>query len=441
MLERFKSFITNENLFRKEEKIIVSVSGGIDSVVMAGLFAEADFKFVIAHCNFNLRGRYSDEDEDFVSGIAERYKVDFFVKKFNTREFASQNKVSVQMAARQLRLQWMQDILANKIFSFFATAHHLDDHIETFFINLLRGTGISGLHGILPKKGNCIRPLLFAWKKEIFEFATSRNIPYKEDHTNRETVYLRNKIRHHLIPTLETIDPNFRIILQKNIERFRKAETIYKREVENKSSKLLMVEEDSWKINLDQLSKLPDPDIYLYETLRPFQFNYSDVCDILDPNGSNSGTIFYSSGYQILRNRNNLIIQGKKDLPLMEEEYLIHEYQSEVKKPLSLECLKFSRTPEFKLSRTPELAHIDFDRIVFPLKIRRWHEGDYFFPLGMKNKKKLSDFFIDQKFSIFDKKNTWVIESSGQIIWIVGKRLSDIYKVTSKTTTIFQIKI
>ncbi len=442
MLDRFNSYIINKKLFKKDDQILLAVSGGIDSVVMTELFNLAGIKFAIAHCNFGLRGEESDGDELFVKELAQKKKVGIFIKRFETENYSAEQKISIQMAARKLRVDWFEDLIKESGFSYYATAHQLDDQIETFFINLFRGTGISGLHGILPKQGNLIHPLLFVYRKEIEEFVKLNNLEYREDSSNIKTDYTRNKIRHNLIPVIKDINPEYAEILSKNISRLRQAEEIYKHQVQNISDKILIKDKEAIKISVAELLKLHPLETYLFELISPFYFNYSDVKDIINSLDSTSGKQFFSSTHRIIKDREYLIIEesSKKDNTI-QPEYYISTNDSFINFPVKLRISRFIKPVNFVPSKETSIAFLDEDKLKFPLKIRKWKTGDYFYPLGMNKKKLLSDFFIDNKFTIPEKEKTWIITSNNQIVWIVGFRIDNRFRVTESTERGFRIEL
>ncbi|OQX80583.1 MAG: tRNA lysidine(34) synthetase TilS [Bacteroidetes bacterium 4484_249] len=442
MLSEFNEYIINKNLFKKDNQILLAVSGGIDSVVMTELFGLAGFNYSIAHCNFGLRVEESDEDEKFVMNLAKKKKVNIFVKKFDTRKFASENKISIQMAARRLRLEWFELLIKQNHFSFYATAHHLNDQIETFFINLLRGTGITGLHGILPKQGNLIHPLLFCYREEIEKFAKENNLKFREDSSNIKTDYTRNKIRHKLIPVLKDINPAYAEIMNKNIFRLQQAEEIYKQQIRKASDKIIITDKDIVKISVSGLLKLKPLETYLFEIISAFGFNYSDINDIINSLKSTSGKVFFSATHRIIKDREYLLIEetGEEE-NLTQSDFLIQANDSFIEQPIQLKISRYKKPVEFIASGNRNIAFLDADKLEFPLQIRKWEKGDYFYPLGMNNKKLLSDFFIDNKFTIPEKEKTWIIISSGKIVWIAGHRIDDRFKITDKTKEILRIEV
>ncbi|MBR1768985.1 MAG: tRNA lysidine(34) synthetase TilS [Bacteroidales bacterium] len=442
MLQEFQHYIKEKELFERKDKILLAISGGVDSMVMLDLFKRSHYKFSIAHCNFHLRGEESVRDENFVRDFAEKNGIELFVQNFDTFAYMEKEKKSLEMSARDLRYDWFNKLLEEHQFSFLATAHHSDDSAETFIINLLRGTGIAGLHGILPKSGTLIRPLLFASRRNIREYALKHNISFVEDSTNKDNKFTRNKIRNEVVPILRDISPNFDTIIRKTIERLRETELVFRSVVEEKKKDILRNEKDYIKISIDEAKNLKPLHIFMYEILSEFGFNETNinsVCEALDDNAS-SGKVFFSEQYRLLRDRKYLFIT-KREKESNQNVYLIDDYQTNMKNPVSLQIetlrdLNFIRIPKEK-----NVAMLDYDLLKFPLQLRHWKKGDAFVPFGMHGKQKLSDFFTNQKFSILDKENQWLLCSGEDIIWVLGLRIDDRFKITDKTKTIYKIEI
>lgn len=442
MLEHLHDYVKQHRLFDPDDHILLAVSGGIDSMVMAELFHRAGYKFAIAHCNFGLRGSESNQDEAFVGSMADSYNVPFFVKNFKTREYAGFNKISVQMAARTLRYEWFEELINTEGFKAVATAHHLDDQIETFFINVLRGTGISGLHGILPFRINIVHPLMFAFRRQIEEFASDEAIAFREDSSNRTTKYVRNKIRHDLIPLLAEINPEFRKTITSTIDRIREAELVLRNHINQLSVSLLKAEDSCVKIDIKELQKLDPVDLYLYELLDPFNFNRSVCVEIAASLAEIPGKQFYSGTHRLLKDREYLIITetGHEHADAPAESY-IEEDTEEITKPVHLRFSRIMNSTELILHKSGNIALLDAAKLKYPLKLRKWKEGDSFIPYGMTNTKKLSDYFIDNKFSIVEKENAWLLISGKTIAWLVGHRIANPYRVTNDTEDILMIEL
>ncbi len=443
MLKEFKTYISDQNLFSPNDRILLAVSGGIDSVVMSELFHRAGYTFGIAHCNFGLRGKESDADEVFVEKLADKYKVPFYSKRFFIAKDAKEKGISIQMAARELRYQWFEELLVKEKFHFIATAHHLDDQVETFFINLLRSTGIAGFHGILPKQGNIIRPLLFSYRDSIEAFARKYKLAFREDSSNLETKYLRNKIRHEVIPVFRELNPAFPQFLTETILRMRDTEVIFRKSIEATRIKIIRNDKNGTYIRIEELRKLSPVDIYAFELLSPYGFHEAVICDILHSLNDPSGKFFYSSTHRLIKNREELILNplpDKKDSRLKNVEISIPEHKKEIRKPINLSLTKTATGKKFAIDPSKDVANLDLRKIVFPLILRRWKRGDSFYPFGLNKKKKLSDYFIDSKLSILEKENTWLLCSGTHILWIVGRRMDHRFRVTSQTKEVLQVR-
>jgi tRNA(Ile)-lysidine synthase len=438
MLEAFLANLKREIRFRPEEKILLAVSGGLDSAVMAELFHQAGFSFAIAHCNFHLRGQESDRDEEFVRSLAAECGVRLFVEHFNTTSFARKNKLSIQVAARNLRYDWFEKVLSEEGYDYIATAHHLDDQIETFFINLSRGTGIAGLHGILPKQGRIIRPLLFATRAELEKYARENQVRSVEDSSNRSLKYTRNRIRHRIIPEFEKLNPSFREAMQETIYKIRDAEDIFNDIVAKEKKRLLALAETGWKIEIAELMKLSPARTWLYALLSDFDFTPAVVGDILSSLEEQPGKLFHSPTHRLVKDRDFLLISPHLEA---DPDSRFEVYPDSVEDlPVRLEFQMIPGKPS-DLRTGSETIFLDHDKLQLPLTIRRWREGDHFIPFGMKHRKKLSNFFIDMKFSLIQKENTWLLCSGEDIVWIVGVRPDERFKVTDETKRVLQVRL
>ncbi len=436
MLQSFLQYNKHQKLFTKSDAVLLAVSGGVDSVVMCELFHQAKIKFAIAHCNFKLRGKESDADEKFVEQLAEKYNVFFHSSTFDTNALAKKNKLSIQVAARELRYNWFDKIQKQYKFDYVATAHHQDDVVETFFINLLRGTGIKGLHGILAKNKNVIRPLLFANKETILSFAKKHKLKYREDSSNESDKYTRNKIRHHLIPLLKEINENASENILKTISNIHSVEIVYKKELAAASKKIISTNGKTTKISVKKLKHLQPIEPYLYEYLYPLGFNSSTVDDIVTALDLESGKQFFSKTHRIIKDREYLIVEPI--VHVQEEEIIIKETDKNIiAETIKLNFKIQKRDTSFKINKEENVGQFDFDKLVFPLQLRKWKKGDVFQPIGMKGKKKLSDFFIDKKLSLQEKENTLVLVSKKSIVWVLGYRADDRFKVTNNTQKIY----
>lgn len=439
MVQRLIQFLNHHQILKPNSKILLGVSGGKDSMVMADLFLKSEIQFAIAHCNFSLRHEESDGDELLVHRYAEENNIEFFVRQFNTLEFASINKISIQMAARQMRIQYFEELCKNKSFEYFATAHHQDDAIETFFLNLIRGTGIAGLHGILPRQGISIHPMLFTNRDEIEAYAISNKIAYREDSSNAKTDYTRNKIRQHLLPVFNSINSSFAKIMEGNIDRLYLTEQVYKQKINETLDRLVVETESQILINKIALQQIDLPEIYLYEFLVKYDFNFSDVTQILESLDGISGKQFFSKSHRLVVDREFLLITKLNENTDEQINTTIQETDSYIYYPLELSIQHFIRTEDFVPDGNPKTAFLDADLLQFPLTIGKWRQGDFFIPLGMKGSKLLSDLFTDLKLSIPQKENVFVLKSFDHIVWVIGYRIDDRYKINPKTKNIVRI--
>ena len=437
MLGKLKSNISDQNLFHIRDRILVTVSGGIDSVVLLDSLVKIGYSCCIAHCNFQLRNEESDGDETFVRALADKYGIPILVKKFETADYAESGKISIQMAARELRYDWFEEQRLENKCDWVVTAHNKNDVIETFLLNLSRGTGIQGLTGIKPKSGRLVRPLLFASRDDIKKYALANNLDWREDSSNASSKYSRNKIRLNIIPLLEEINPKFSDTMVENMRKLKEAEEIYIEAIHEKRGEYIIRESGYSYIPLNKVIKLRPIETWVYELLSDFNFTQSLVNEIVRSLDGPSGRQFFSSTHRLVKDREKLIIQ-----PLKEEiarKYYVESPDSEINEPIKLEFELISRTTDFKIPSSTKIACLDYDLTVFPLIIRKWEAGDYFRPLGMENMKKLSDFFIDKKFSLPEKENTWILQSGSEIAWIIGHRIDDKFKIRPETQNILKI--
>lgn len=439
MINEFTSYIKKQKLFKPTDKLLVAVSGGADSVSLCYLLKEAGYLFSVAHCNFSLRGKESDGDEKFVAAYCKKNKINFFKQTFNTLEYADNKGVSIQMAARELRYNWFAELLTEHHFDYLLTAHHANDNIETFFINLLRGSGINGLKAIVPKKDKIVRPLLFATRAEIETYIAKNNILFREDSSNKEEKYLRNQLRLQVIPTFKKLNPSFEKTISNEIEILQEANLIIKKEVEKQRKKLLIKAGNLFKIDIKKLKKTTAAKLILFELISDFNFNSSQANDIYHAMEGHSGKAFTSNTHILIKDRDFLLI--KKNDKKITKEFLIKKNDSEITIPikLSISFINGNLDSIPKKDFTANKAFIDVDKISFPLTVNGWQIGDKFKPLGMTGFKKVSDFFTSQKTTHFDKQNQYIIRCKADIVWLVGQRADDRFKVTQSTKKIVVI--
>jgi tRNA(Ile)-lysidine synthase len=437
MLAEFIHFVKSHKLFDRSEPLLVAVSGGKDSVCLAHLFSLSEYNFTIAHCNFKLRGNESDEDALFVKQLAKDLGVNYFEKVFDTAQYAEEKKLSIQEAARNLRYNWFREIKEKHGFSKIVTAHHQEDSVETFFINLFRSSGISGLTGIPIISNDIVRPLLFASRSDIDRHIQTFNLNYREDSSNITNDYLRNKIRHELIPVIQRLDNRSYNGLLKSIEFLKSDNVLFQYLLNKEAKEFIKNKEDKLIIDLILLKQHPMAENILFQLLKPYGFHKNEVAKILK--SEESGKIFYSHNFRAALNRNELIISKINEDDVVTS-ILITEHESEIGFPLKLNLEKIAvNQVEFNFEKN--ISYIDADKIIWPLELRKWQNGDSFVPLGMKGRKKVSDFLIDEKVSMLEKENTWVLLSNNEIVWLVGHRISDKFKITDSTQNVLKLEI
>lgn len=455
LVEKLKAYIKQRNLFQPKDKLLLAVSGGVDSVVLCELCKQAGYHFTIAHCNFQLRGAESERDENFVNELGEKYNVEVLIKKFDTNKYAAENKLSIQVAARELRYNWFAELTGNMQLAkdnelagynfqpptanYVLTAHHANDNIETLLMNFFKGTGINGLHGILSKQGNIIRPLLFAKKDDLTKFALANNLNFVEDSSNASDKYTRNYFRNQLMPDLQKVYPQVTDNLIHNIERFSEIEILYQQSVNLSKKKLLESKGNEIHIPVLKLLQTRPLKTIVYEIIKDYGFTSHQTEEAIALLKSETGKYIQSATHRILKNRNWLIIAPNQNVE--SQTILVEEKDKKVQfdqGEISVEMLAITNP---KLQTTNYVAQLNAAEIKFPLLLRKWKKGDYFYPLGMQKKKKLSRFFIDQKLSLTQKEKTWVIEMDKKIIWVVGLRIDDRFKITGSTKNILQFTL
>ncbi|AJA69113.1 tRNA lysidine(34) synthetase TilS [Myroides odoratimimus] len=437
MFNQFKLHI--ENNFREllEEPLLLAVSGGIDSIVLVHLCHKLGLDITIAHCNFHLRGEDSNGDQEFVEQLGEELSIPVFVAEFDTVQYATEHKVSIQIAARELRYDWFRELATQQKKTYLLTAHHLDDSMETFLINLSRGTGIEGLLGIPARNGYIRRPILPFTREDIAHYAEENQITWREDITNSQTKYLRNKIRRNILPLLKETNEHFcqsflqtMEYLQQSVDLSEDASKYYYSQV--------VTEHDGEEIsiNLEQLKSLSSPKAYLYKWLSPLGFTaWSDIEDLI--NGA-SGKMIYSPTHVLLKNRGEFIIKPLPQEKENKEQIYLLENKQTLTQPLTISITPYE---EKQLTSDASTIYVDGDLLTFPLTIRKYRSGDRFIPFGMKGTKKVSKFFKDEKFSLFDKENTWLLCSENKIVWVIGSRMDERFKIKDTTTNIIKIQI
>ncbi|KIA91955.1 tRNA(Ile)-lysidine synthetase [Pedobacter kyungheensis] len=439
-LQQFRDFIEQQQLFTEGNRILLAVSGGKDSVLMLHLFKAIGVDVGVAHCNFNLRADEAQRDEHFVALLAGNLGLPFYVTHFETKKYAHQHKISTQMAARELRYTWFEEIRSAEGYDYIALAQHQNDAVETVLINLVRGTGISGLHGILPKRDKLIRPLLFLNRQEVNEIVAKNNIDFVEDSSNLSTHYTRNKLRLQVVPHLQEINPDLEKTFAENMARFAEIETFLNLEVQKLQARILNERADGVYIDLKEIAALNPQKLLLYELLKPFGFSENVVEEILGSLKALSGTHFFSSSHQAIINRSDLVIV-KKDTAIVANQF-IHPETACITFTDHEIAMAFSSEVKFDLDANK--AFVNAGKLIYPLVLRNWQNGDKFIPLGMRNAKKVSDYFIDEKVPLHLKSTTPIlVNGNGEIVWIVGMRQDNRYKLTpaTKKVAIFELKI
>ena len=446
-MELFKKFIQynkKENLFQLKDKLLLAVSGGIDSVVLCALCKLANYDFAIAHCNFKLRAAASDNDEKFVEALAGIYNVPFYVKSFDTNTIAATKKKSIEETARELRYDWFELLRAENKFDCIITAHHADDNIETVMMNFFRGTGIKGLRGILPKHDKIIRPLMFARRNELEAFTTTNNLAFVTDHTNAENDFTRNYFRNTILPLVSERYPEAKENILKNIQRFTETEILYRQSIDLHLKKLTEPKGNEVHIPVLKLLKTVPLATVVYELIIAYGFTANQVDEAIALLQTETGKYILSATHRIIKNRNWLIIAPVKNTEA--QNILIEEKDKRIVFEAGELLIEKSDILQVPLLNDSSIAVLAAAEITFPLLLRKWKQGDYFYPLGMKSlsagglgKKKLNRFLSDLKISIPQKENTWVIEMNKKIIWVVGRRIDDRFKITPATKNILKI--
>ncbi len=443
MLHSFLTYINEQSLFKPTDKILLAVSGGKDSVVLFDLFCRAKFNFEVAHCNFQLRGEDSDQDAVFVAQLCASNGITFHATTFSTKAFAQANKLSIEMAARQLRYEWFEQIRQESDCQYIATAHHLNDSIETILLNLTKGTGISGLRGILPKKEYIIRPLLFAARTEIESYVAHKQLQWREDSSNASNEYQRNLLRNEVIPLLKRINPNLEQTFARNIERLQAIESDFHKSLSYFKKAISKEENDTLFLKIETIQYWQSAAYLLEETLKEFGFNYFQSKEIYHSLTKTSGKTFHSATHTLVKDRESLIISKKEEKSF--EEILIEKGTQEtayngIKLQISNATVEEWRA-YLAGEKSPNVLWIDAQRLTFPLRIRPWQEGDWFIPLGMKGKKKISDFLVDKKIPLHLKKTTFVLCSGNDIVWVIGQRTDARFKIMETTEQLLRIEI
>nr|WP_317048414.1 tRNA lysidine(34) synthetase TilS [Confluentibacter sediminis] len=419
----------------KDKKILIAISGGIDSVVLAHLCKQSQLHIAFAHCNFNLRGYESDGDEDFVLQLAEDLDLEVFVESFDTNAYAEEHKKSIQVAARELRYHWFVELAEQLHFDYILTAHHADDNLETFLINLTRGTGLEGLTGIPEINGLFIRPLLPFSREDIEAYAKDHHITWRDDSSNASTKYVRNKLRHDVIPILKHMNPSLLQSFENTINHLQESQGIIEESIDEFLNRALDIADNNVaKFKISEFKSKNNPKAYLFEVFKDFGFTeWNDVLSLLD---AQSGKQLFSEQWRLIKDRAYLLLS---EIAVEASESIrISETDKKVDMPLGV--LLFDEVEAIS-EASKQSMYVDKSKLKFPLIVRKWKEGDVFFPLGMSGKKKLSKYFKDEKLSLLDKEHTWLLCSGDDIVWVIGKRADNRFKVTENTKRVLKIEL
>jgi tRNA(Ile)-lysidine synthase len=442
--QRFDKHVSQNALFDKNSLLVIAVSGGLDSMVLSELCRQADYNIILAHCNFKLRGEESLRDQQFVNEYAKKNNIPFYTVSFDTLDYIALNKLSVQEGARLLRYKWLNELadrLSNekRLSTYVLTAHHADDQIETLMMHFFRGTGLNGLTGIPEKNGKILRPLLGFTKKELLAYSEANNIPFVVDSSNLTSDYTRNLFRNEIIPEIEKVYPSIKENLLDNIQRFKETESLYRKLLAPLLKKILLQKGNEYHVSIQSLFKTKNNTL-VYEIIHPFGFTEGQIEEVIKLASANSGSYIEApqTKYRIIKHRNHFVVAP----PLQNYSgmVLIEGNQDTVDYPAGELKLEVHSEMPFLTSTDQNIALMDAASIRFPLVLRKWKEGDYFYPLGMRKKKKIARFLIDLKLSKTDKEKIWVIESDQRIIWVIGQRIDDRFKITNTTSKILKIK-
>ena len=417
MLQKFKQHLHQNFPFLEDSKLLIAISGGIDSVVLAHLCSQLNLNFSLCHCNFNLRGQESDDDEAFVTSLAKSLKTPVYTTSFETEKYATKNKVSIQVAARDLRYTWFYKLLDANQYDYVLTAHNTNDNLETFIINLTRGSGLEGFTGIPPVNQKSVRPLLAFSRDDITLFAIKNGIVWREDRSNASIKYVRNKVRHKIIPILKELNPHVLESFQNTIEYLNESQSIINDAVKNITANVVSYENDVLKISCKEIDKLSNKKAYLYQLLQAYGFTaWNDIVDLIS---AQPGKQVFSDTHRLLKDRNFLILTTINKSQSIKGPILIDQKVSEITNPIKL---TIQNTDDYT-SKNKEQIIIDKDLVNYPLSLKKWHHGDAMYPTGMTGSKKISQLFKDNKLSLLDKEKIWILaDAKDHIIWVIGLR-------------------
>ena len=437
LIHAYQQFISAQQLFRKEDRLLLALSGGLDSVVLLHLTVASGYKVELAHMNFQLRGEESTRDETFVRQLASEYDLPIHVKTADAAAYALHHKCGVQEAARSLRYAWFNTLAMERGLSFILTAHHADDNAETMLMNLFKGTGIAGLRGILPKQEKLVRPLLFASRDTLETYARDHELAFVTDSSNLTDKYTRNFFRQHIIPLVEQVYPGTLENLRGNMPRFREAEQLYREAVDLHLRKLVVRNGDDLMIPVEKLRKARPLHTIVFELFHPYGFSARQVPEIIHFMDASTGSALHSASHRLLKNRNWFLLS-----PSVPRNFAVTGIEAGEERidfpggQLEIRLAPYEQAPPVDALE----AWLDADELSYPLLLRPWKHGDYFYPLGMTKKKKLSRYFIDQKLSLSEKEKTWVVESAGRIAWVVGERIDHRFRITPSTSRVARFR-
>ncbi len=433
MYNRFKSHIDTNFPELKKNKFLLACSGGVDSVVLAHLCHASNLDFAIAHCNFKLRAQESDEDQSFVQNLADDLKANCFITQFDTKKYAEEHKTSIQIAARELRYTWFAEIQKKNNIPILVTAHHADDDLETFIINLSRGTGINGLTGIPKQNTSLARPLLNFSREQILAFANAQKINWREDASNNDTKYLRNKVRHKIVPLLKELHPTFLQNFLKTQEFLNQTAYVTEAHIESLKEQIFESDDDVIRIDVKKIKELTPIKYYVHALFKGYNFKeWDNVIDLLT---AMSGKEIYSKTHKLVKNRDYLLLSKIESEE--NSSYKVQKNCTFLKEPIQITIREVKALEQV----TSDTLYVDKKTLKYPLVVRKWEEGDYFYPLGMKGKKKVAKFFKDEKIDIISKQKQWLLCSDNKIVWVIGKRADDRFKITDATKSILKFEV
>ncbi len=429
MRDVVRAYIDKYQLLTAGKPVLVGVSGGADSIALLTVLVELGYSCIVGHCNFHLRGEESMRDECFTETYARKLGLPFVKVDFNTRDYAAEHHLSVEMAARELRYAWFEEMRCVHDAQAIAVAHHRDDNVETVLMNLIRGSGIRGMSGIRPKNGFVVRPLLSVTRQEILQWLSERQLEYVTDSTNLSAAYTRNFIRLRVLPLLETINPSVRTAINRTAEHLAETESLFAYVVADARKRVFEAEN---RLSIKALMQYPSPKTVLFELLKAFHFTPSSVDEIFLSLNKESGKLFFSSSHRLVKDRDCLLLSplaaaGEKEV------YFLTGEEGCWSGPIDLAFSRIVRTEELHIQKDKDIAYFDLDKLKFPLVLRHWQQGDWFVPFGMQGRKKLSDYFSDKKFSRLEKERVWLLCSGDEVIWIVGERSDNRFRVECAT--------